>query len=73
MMMVYFVLTEVRVIKERNNVIGGIVYSRIAGKWCERDTELENLFALVRKTSEYIETKKQGKKYVRQICCILTL
>ena len=54
-------------------MIGGIVKSRIAGKWCEEDAELGRLFALIRKRSEHIETKKQGKKYVRQICFILTL
>ena len=44
-------LTEVHVAKERNDmiVISGIVNSQIAGKWCERDAELENLFALARK------------------------
>ena len=71
-MMIYF-YRQVHVIKEGNNVIGGIVNSRIAGRWCKRDAELEHLFALVRKRSEHIETKKQGKKYVRQICFILTL
>lgn len=35
--------------------------SRIAGKWCEQDAELEYLFALVKKRSEHIETKKQRK------------
>ena len=54
-------------------MIGGIVKSRIAGKWCERDAELERLLVLVRKRSKHIETKKQGKKYVRQICFNLTL
>ena len=48
-------------------MIGGIVNTQIADKWCERDGELEHMFALVRKRSEHIETKKQGKKYVRQI------
>ena len=47
--------------------------SRIAEKWCKRDAELERLFALVRKRSEHIETKKQEKKYVTQICFNLTL
>ena len=48
-------------------MIGGIVNSQIVDKWCERDAELEHMFALVRKRSEHIETKKQGKQYVRQI------
>ena len=65
--------TEVHVVKEGKNVIGGIVKSRIAGKWCEGDAELECVFAFVRKRSEHTETKKQGKKYVRQIFFILTL
>ena len=66
-------LTEVHVVKEGNNVIRGIVKSRIVGKWRERDTKLEHLFSLVRKRSEHIETAKQEKKYVGQISFILTL
>ena len=66
-------MTQIHVAKEGNNVIGGIVNSRIAGKWCKRDAELEHLFALVRKRTEHIETKKQGKKYVEEICFISTL
>ena len=38
-------------------VIGGIVNSQIAGKRCERDAELENLFAIARKT---IKNKKRN-------------
>ena len=68
-----FLSTEIHVVKEGKNVVGGIVKSRIAGKWCERDAELGRLFALIRKRSEHIETKKQGKKYVRQIWFNLTL
>ena len=56
-------LTEVHVVKEGKNVIGGIVKFQIAGKWCERATELERLFALVRKRSEHIETEKQGSNF----------
>ena len=43
--------TEAHVSKERNDmiVIGGIVNCQIAGKWCERDAELESLFVLARK------------------------
>lgn len=66
-------LTEFHVVKERNNVISGIASSPIAGKWYEREAELEHLLALVRKTSEHIEAKKQRKNYVRQIYFILTL
>ena len=54
--------TEAHVVKEENNVTGGIVNSRTAAKWCERDVALEHLFAIVRKRSEHIETKNQGKK-----------
>ena len=54
--------TEAHVVKEENNVTGGIVSSRTAAKWCERDVALEHLFAIVRKRSEHIETKNQGKK-----------
>ena len=63
--------TEVPVVKEENDSIGGDANSRIAGKWCKRDEKFEHLLALVRKRSEHIEMKKQGKK--RQICFILTL
>ena len=49
-------------------MIGGIMKSRIAKKWCGRDAELECLSAPVRKISEHIEMKKPGKRYVRQIC-----
>ena len=40
----------------------GIANTGIAGKWCKRGAELEHLFSIVRKRSEHIETKKQGKK-----------
>ena len=65
--------TEDDVVKERNSVIGGIANTGIAEKWCKWGAELKHLFAIVRKRSEDIETKKQGKKYVRQICFILIL
>lgn len=48
---------EVHVVKEENNVTGGIVNSRTAAKWCERDVALEHLFAIVRKRSEHTDTK----------------
>ena len=54
-------------------MIGRIVTARIAGKWCKQGAELEHLLATVRKISENIETKRQGKKYVRQVCFILIL
>ena len=68
-----FLSTEVHVIKERNNLIGGIASSQNVEKWCEQDAELEHVFALFRKWSDHIETKKQGKKYVREICFFLSL
>ena len=65
--------TEDDVVKERNKVIGGIANTGIDGKWCKWGAELEHLFAIVRKRSEDIETKKQGKKYLMQICIISIL
>ena len=40
-------------------MIGYFVKSRIAGKWCERDAELECRFALDRKRSKHIEIKSK--------------
>ena len=52
---------------------GGIKNTGITGKWCKRGTELEQLFTIVRKRSDDIETEKQGKKYSSQICFISIL
>ena len=52
---------------------GGITNIGIAGKWCKRGAELEHLFENVRKRSEDIYTKKQGKKYSSQIYFISIL
>ena len=54
-------------------MISGIANTGIAGKCCKVGAELEYLFAIVRKRSEDIEMKKQGKKYSRQICFISVL
>ena len=54
--------TEDDLVEEKSKVSGGIANTGIAGKWCKRGAELEQLFAIVRKRSEHIETKKQGKK-----------
>ena len=54
-------------------MISGIANTGIAAKWCKGSAELEHLFAIVRKRSEDIETKKQGKKYSMQICFISIL
>ena len=56
-----FLWTEVHFVKEGVNVIGYFVKSRIAGKWCERDAELECRFALDRKRSKHIEIKSKEK------------
>ena len=53
--------TEVHVVKDGVNEIGCILKSRIAGKWCEQEAELERLFALFRKRSEDIQTKNKNK------------
>ena len=42
-------------------------------KYGKRGKKIEYLFTLVKERSEHIETKNQGKKYVRQICFILIL
>ena len=47
--------------KDGVNAIGCILKSRIAGKWCEQDAELERLFALFRERSEDIQTKTRIK------------
>ena len=59
--------TEYDLLKESSKVSGGITNTGIAGKWCKRGAELEHLFENVRKRSEDIDTKKQGKKYSSQI------
>ena len=65
--------TKDDLVKERSKVSGGITNTGIAGKWCKRGAELEHLFAIVRKRSEDIDRKKQGKKYSSQICFISIL
>ena len=54
-------------------MISSIANTGITGKWCKGGAESEHLFVIVRKRSEDIKTKKQGKKYSRQICFISIL
>ena len=58
---------EVDVEKVNGKVICGKISSKVSGKWEQREVNLNNVYAVVRKRAEYKKSKESGASLVRYL------